>query len=162
MARQVTVAAGNWLCQARLSAAKYNPDFFTRAGAVKHLPGVSEDVIKKVELDLSTVSNDVVMLMSDAYGQPEMVDYYCANICPLGKRSREIPVMPPERVVVRLHNHIDELSTTVERLSEILDDGAVDTEERKEIPHMKAEFLEMRRRLDEVFVMLEKAERNRT
>lgn len=158
MARSATVAASNWVCQARLKAAKYNQKFLTRVGAAEEIPGVTEDVIKKIELGISTPSNEVISLMADAYGQPEMADYYCANTCPLGKRCREIPEMPPERSVVRLHNSIEEIKTTVDRLSRILDDGIIDDEEKKEIPLIKADFLEMRRRFDEALVMLEKAE----
>ena len=67
MSRQVTVAGSNRYCQARLRAAKYNEDFASRATAVTHLPGVTEDSLKKYELDITRPPNDVIALMADAY-----------------------------------------------------------------------------------------------
>lgn len=84
MARQVTKALGNRYCQARLRAAKYNPDFATRRTAAEQLPGVEEDTLKKYELGLTKVPNTVVALMVDAYNAPELKEWYCCNECPLG------------------------------------------------------------------------------
>ena len=53
MQSRVTKAAGNRYCQARLKAAKYNEKLLTRAGAVDYLPGVTEDSLKKYELDIT-------------------------------------------------------------------------------------------------------------
>lgn len=50
MPKQVTVAGDNRYCQARLAAAKYNPELSNRRTAVSYLPGVSEDSLKKYEL----------------------------------------------------------------------------------------------------------------
>ena len=85
MQSRVTKAAGNRYCQARLKAAKYNEKLLTRAGAVDYLPGVTEDSLKKYELDITKTPNTVVALMADAYAEPELRAWYCANECPLGK-----------------------------------------------------------------------------
>ena len=82
MARKITKAAGNVYCQARLRAAKYNEKLQTRAGASEAIPGVTEDSIKKYELDITRPPNDVVALMADAYNAPELISWYCANECP--------------------------------------------------------------------------------
>ncbi len=79
MSRQVTVAGSNRYCQARLRAAKYNEDFASRATAVTHLPGVTEDSLKKYELDITRPPNDVIALMADAYNEPELRSWYCAT-----------------------------------------------------------------------------------
>lgn len=70
MQSRVTKAAGNRYCQARLKAAKYNEKLLTRAGAVDYLPGVTEDSLKKYELDITKTPNTVVALMADAYAEP--------------------------------------------------------------------------------------------
>ena len=53
MARQATKACGNRYYEARMRAAMYNEKFLTRAGAVESLPGVTEDSLKKYELDIN-------------------------------------------------------------------------------------------------------------
>ena len=72
MSKQVTKAADNVYCQARLRAAQFNDYFATRRGAVDHLPGVTEDSLKKYELDINRPPNDVIALMADAYNAPEL------------------------------------------------------------------------------------------
>ena len=104
MSRQATKAVGNRYYEARMRAAKYNEKLLTRAGAIEYLPGVTEDSLKKYELDITRPPNIVVALMADAYNEPELRSWYCVNECPLGKDCREIPEMPAERALIRLQN----------------------------------------------------------
>lgn len=159
MPKQVTTAASNRYCQARLRAAKYNPAFLTRVTASEHIPGVTEDSLKKYELDLTRPPNTVVALMADAYNEPELRAWYCANECPLGRDFREIREMPPERVLLRLVNSSKEVEDAAEKLFKIMDDGEIDDDEALQIPEIRAQLIEARRRMDEALAVLEKAER---
>ena len=102
MSRQATKACGNRYYEARMRAAKYNEKLLTRAGAIDYLPGVTEDSLKKYELDITRPPNIVVALMADAYNEPELRAWYCVNECPLGKDCREIPEMPAERALITI------------------------------------------------------------
>lgn len=73
MSRQATKAVGNRYYEARMRAAKYNEKLLTRAGAIDYLPGVTEDSLKKYELDITRPPNIVVALMADAYNEPELL-----------------------------------------------------------------------------------------
>lgn len=157
MPRQVTVAGSNRYCQARLRAAKYNDDFASRARAVEHLPGVTEDSLKKYELDIVRAPNTVVALMADAYSAPELRSWYCATECPLGKDSRCIEDMPAERTLLRLLNAKGTIDTVAASLSTIMDDGTVDTEEAAILPSLRNELLEVKRRTEEALALLERA-----
>ena len=159
MPRQVTKAAGNRYCEARMKAAQYNERLSTRAGAAEYLPGVTEDSLKKYELDINRPPNLVVSLMADAYNAPELRAWYCANECPLGRDCREIPDMPPERALLRLQNMLQELDEVTRELSRIMEDGVLDEVERRDLPGLKEKLLEFRRRADENLAVLEKAER---
>ena len=156
MARQATKACGNRYFEARMRAAKWNEKLSTRAGAIDYLPGVTEDSLKKYELDITRPPNIVVALMADAYNEPELRAWYCSRECPLGKDCREIPEMPPERVLIRLQNAKNGVNTVAASLSEILDDGVVDEGEAKQLPQLRDELLEVRRRMDEALAVLEK------
>lgn len=156
MPRQATKATGNRYFEARMRAAKYNERLLTRAGAVDYLPGVTEDSLKKYELDINRPPNVVVALMSDAYNEPELRSWYCANECPLGKDCREIPQMPPERVLIRLQNAKAGINAVASSLSCILDDGVVDASETEQLPQLRDELLEVRRRMDEALAVLER------
>ena len=159
MPRQATKAIGNRYFEARMRAAKYNEKLLTRAGAVEYLPGVTEDSLKKYELDITRPPNIVVALMADAYNEPELRAWYCSHECPLGKDCREIPEMPPERVLIRLQNTKAGVNSVADTLSAILDDGLVDESEARQLPELREELLEIRRRTDEALAMLEKLQR---
>lgn len=156
MPRQATKAIGNRYFDARMRAAKYNEKLFTRAGAAEYLPGVTEDSLKKYELDITRPPNVVVALMADAYNEPELRAWYCSQECPLGKDFREIPEMPPERVPIRLQNAKTGVNAVAATLSDILDDGMVDENEAKQLPQLRNELLEVRRRMDEALALLER------
>lgn len=156
MARQVTKAGDNRYCQARLEAAKWNEKLLTRSGAADVMGCVTEDSIKKYELGLTRPPNDAVALMADAYNAPELVLWYCANECPLGRNCREVPEMPPERTFVRLTNTLNKLTASMQELAELMDSGMEDETERRKIPKLWDEFLEARRRIDETLAVLEK------
>lgn len=64
--------------------------------------------------------------------------------------------MPPERVLIRLQNAKNGVDTVAASLSEILDDGVVDEGEAKQLPQLRDELLEVRRRMDEALAVLEK------
>ncbi len=159
MPRQATKATGNRYFEARMRAAKYNEKLSTRAGAAECLPGVTEDSLKKYELDINRPPNVVVALMADAYNEPELRAWYCSQECPLGKDCREIPQMTPERVLIRLQNSKTEINAVASALSDILDDGVVDKGEAEQLPKLRDELLEVRRRMDEALAVLEKLNR---
>lgn len=159
MSRQATKACGNRYYEARMRAAKYNEKLLTRSGAVDCLPGVTEDSLKKYELDITRPPNIVVALMADAYNEPELRAWYCSNECPLGKDCREIPEMPAERALIRLQNSVYEMEQLTRQLSLLMEDGAIETEQQSIIPQLRDRLLEFRRRADENLAVLERAAR---
>lgn len=159
MARQVTKAVANRYCQARLEAAKCNDRLSSRAGAAEELGCVSEDCLKKYELDITKPPNDAVAIMVETYNAPELAVWYCANECPLGRWCREVPQMPPERTYIRLTNTLDRLNGSMREFAEILDDGIIDTTEAEKALQLWDDFLEARRRIDETLAILEKVQR---
>lgn len=159
MSRQATKAMGNRYYEARMRAAEYNEKLQTRAGAVECLPGVTEDSLKKYELDINRPPNVVVALMADAYNEPELRQWYCANECPLGRDCREIPEMPAERALIRLQNTVYEMEKLTREISLMMDDGEITTDERQALPGLRDRLLEFRRRADENLAVLEKAAR---
>ena len=159
MSRRATKALGNRYCQARLKAAEYNEKLLTRVGAVECLPGVTEDSLKKYELDISKPPNIVVALMADAYNEPELRSWYCANECPLGADCREIQEMPAERKLLRLQNALEDTEDAVRILAKIMEDGQISREEQDMIPELLERVRELKRRAEEMMSSLEKAER---
>lgn len=157
MSKQVTKATGNRYCQARLRAARYNEKLLTRPGAADELPGVTEDSLKKYELDITKPPNTVVALMADAYNEPELRQWYCVNECPLGRDCREIPEMPAERALIRLQNSVYEMERLIRELSLVMENGEIAETDADVIPQIRDRLLEFRRRADENLAVLERA-----
>ena len=160
MAKQVTIAGANRYCQSRLRAAKYNEDFSVRATAVNHLPGVTEESLKRYELDITKAPNIVVALMADAYNDPDLRLWYCSHECPLGRDCRTVGDMPPERTLIRLQNVRGTIESVASALALIMDDGVLDDEEVAALPKLRDELLEAKRRTEEALSLLEKAGRS--
>ena len=159
MPRQATKANGNVYFEARIRAAKCNDKLMTRVGAADFLPGVTEDSLKKYELDITKPPNIVVALMADAYIVPELRLWYCVHECPLGVYCREIPVMPPERALIRLQNTVYQLEPIIHRLALLMEDGKLSESEQRQVPSIRDGLLEVRRRADESLAVLERASR---
>lgn len=64
--------------------------------------------------------------------------------------------MPPERILIRLQNAKTGINSVTATLSNILDDGLIDESEAKQLPQLRDELLEVRRRMDEMLTVLEK------
>lgn len=159
MPSRVTKAVENRYCQARLKAARYNEKLLTRAGAVDSLPGVTEDSLKKYELGINRPPNTVVALMADAYAEPELRSWYCANECPLGKDwVTEIDDMPPERTAIRMQRQLAVMQDALEEFAGIVEDGIVTNEELERVPEIKKQFLQARQKVDEMLAAIEKIE----
>lgn len=157
MTRKAKNEGKNRYYQARLEAGKENEKLLTRVGAVDLLPGVSEDSLKKYELGINQPPNIVVAMMAEAYIQPELRHWYCANECPLGKDRKEVAKMPPERALIRLENSLGKVNGAIRALAMIMEDGELDEEELKELPGIRQTVLNIRHRCNEVLVALERA-----
>ena len=97
--------------------------------------------------------------MADAYAEPELRAWYCANECPLGKdRVAEISDMPPERCVLRMRRHMDDMQDALTEFAEIVEDGVITPEELEMVPEIKRRFTEARQKVDEMLAAIEKIE----
>lgn len=159
MPRSATKAIGNRYYEARIKAAKYNEKLLTRTGAAEILLGVTEDSLKKYELGINRPPNIVVAIMADAYNEPELRKWYCANECPLGRDCREPTPMPAERAVLRLINSIEDIEKITKQIALVMEDGKLDASEKESLPSIREKLLEFRRRTDENLAVLEKAEK---
>ena len=140
-----------------MRAARYNEKLLTRPGAADELPGVTEDSLKKYELDITKPPNTVVALMAYAYNEPELRQWYCVNECPLGRDCREIPEMPAERALIRLQNSVYEMERLIRELSLVMENGEITETDADVIPQIRDRLLEFRRRADENLAVLERA-----
>lgn len=151
------MAKENIYLEVRKNAAKYNQDFAKRRTAVEHLPGVSEDSLKKYELGINRVPEQVVGIMAAAYGCPELKYWYCKNECPLGGDICPAVGTLPERSIIRIQSHVGILQENISKLAEIFEDGIVDETELSVLQNVVlGDLIESKKRLSELVLMVEK------
>ncbi|MGG7058423.1 helix-turn-helix domain-containing protein [Clostridium tertium] len=160
MTRQVTKAAENIYCRARLEAAKFNSKFSSREGASEEL-GISKDSLNQYELDLcKVVPVDKVVIMADAYNAPELLNNYCCNECPIGKRIIE-PIDNENisnlfRFAVLTTNTLEESPRIQKLLFKIVEDGVIDESEKEDLQVIVDFFSRLEMRASELKVYAKK------
>ena len=133
MGSNPTKAANNMYCKCRLAAAKYNDKLNSREGAAEML-GLSSSTLASYELDLTkVVLVESIMMMADVYNAPELKNWYCSNVCPLGAEFPKIEIEDLDRLTVKALSTLREISNVKEDLLDITADGAISVEERPKL-----------------------------
>lgn len=160
MAKQPTKAANNVYCIARKKAAEFNSKFSSSEGASEFL-GISKDSLTDYDLDLcKVVPVDKVVIMAEAYNAPELLNHYCCNECPIGKRIT--PIIESEntdnlyRFAISVANTLDDSVNIQKTLLKIVEDGVIDVSEREELEVIVKFFSKLEKRAAEMRLIAEK------
>lgn len=133
MGRKPTKAADNPYCMARLEAAKYNDKLYSKEGAAELL-GLSVSSLSDYELgNTKVVPVDKVVLMADLYNAPEIKNYYCTEVCPLGYDNPKIIMEDLDRISVRALASFRKIAGAKDKLLDIVEDGLITEEEKPEL-----------------------------
>lgn len=131
MGRHPTKAADNPFCKARIAAAKYNDRLFSKEGAAEML-GVSVSTISDYELGVTKViPTDMVMKMADLYNAPELENYYCTEMCPLGYEMPKVAIEDLDRISIKALSTFRKIEETKDLLLDITEDGVVHEDEEE-------------------------------
>lgn len=130
MGRYPTKAADNMFCKARMEAAKFNGKLRSKEGAAEML-GVSASTLSDYELGLTkNVPPDMVIKMADLYNAPELQNYYCTEMCPLGCDMPKTEIENLDRLTIRALASFRKLEESKKILLDITEDGQIDEGEK--------------------------------
>lgn len=133
MGRRPTKAADNPFCKARLEAARYNDRLFSKDGAAELL-GISVSTLSDYELGITkVVPPDMVLKMADLYNAPELRNYYCRELCPLGGDMPVLELEDLDRISIKALATFRKLGETKDLLLDITEDGVIDESERPQL-----------------------------
>jgi len=164
MGRGATKATGNPWYDARIEAAKWDDRLCSREGA-SELLGMSVSAVADAELGLTKVMPvDKAVLMADLYRAPVLLNYYCLNECPIGRRrpisddSLEI-----ERATVKLTKVLrkETVQWFKHGLQDIAADGVVSADEIEDFDKIVDELREVAKIISELEVIRDKAKAER-
>lgn len=134
--RLATKAAGNPYYIARLTAAACNDALSSREGAAE-VTGVERTRLARIELGTITPHPDEVRVLADAYNAPELLNYYCAHDCQIGRcMDVLLPAEQPDgiaQIAVQAAVALRNAEDIRDRLLDISADGTVDAGERGEL-----------------------------
>ena len=117
----------------RKEAAGQQPALTSREGAAELL-GISPESLRDYERGVAkTVPADIVLKMSHLYNAPELRNFYCRSVCPIGEMYTpkiDVDQVEIDRLTLRLLNAFRNISQVRDTLVEIVADGVISEDER--------------------------------
>ena len=133
MAKKATKAADNIFYKARMEAAACNDNLNSREGAAEQL-GIDRTRLARIELGSLNPYPEEVLLMSDAYNTPELNNYFCSRMCPLGQQT--VPaaeLLHLDRITIRILTALGNTEFIQKTILEIVEDGIVSEDEQPQV-----------------------------
>lgn len=136
MPKKATKAADNVLYQARMEAAKWNDKLSSREGAAE-VTGLDRTRIAYMELGTVTPYPEEILVLADAYNAPELMNYFCSRLCPLGRKTVEpLELKRLEAATLQLLASVRDLPDLADDLVDITEDGVIDEGEKAEMENI--------------------------
>lgn len=144
--------------QCRILAAKNNVYLKSRESAAEYF-GISVSSLANYERGITVPPLDLIMMMADVYGAPQLKNLYCLEQCPLGKQqpiSAEIKTL--EAVTVGIIAKLDEKDIEEMRreLLEIAEDGKISPDEEDDFTAVSKELDKLAVSISELRLIKEK------
>ncbi len=123
--------------QERCVASAHNEQLSSREGAAD-IMSIDRGRLYRIESALVNPYPEEVHLMADLYNAPELRNYYCREMCPLGG---DVPVLELEdldRITVRAMASLRKVADMKESLLDITADGIITEDEKPELRRILA------------------------
>lgn len=124
--------ASNVFYQARYAASEHNEQLSSREGAAD-IMSIDRGRLYRIESGLANPYPDEVHLMADLYGAPQLENYYCTNMCPLGCNVPKAGLEVLDRISIRALSTFRKVEETKEILLDITADGMIDESEKPQL-----------------------------
>ena len=132
MSNMTAETSSNAFYQARCAASVHNEQLRSREGAADIL-SIDRGRLYRIEKGLINPYPEEVHLMADLYNAPELRNYYCTGMCPLGCEMPKADVVDLDRITVQALSSFRRLNETKEILLEIAEDGMITEDEKPDM-----------------------------
>lgn len=130
MGKKATKAADNMYCIARYEAANVRADFSSRE-KTSEMIGIDWTRLANIELGNITPYPEEVLQMSRAYNTPELCNSYCAQECPIGKKTvTKVEIDDFDRLALKVLGSLKDIDSLRMSLIDISEDGVIDSDEQ--------------------------------
>lgn len=132
MANITAKTSANVFYKARCEAAKHNDSLSSREGAAD-IMSIDRGRLYRIESGIANPYPEEIRLMADLYNAPELENYYCTNMCPLGGDMPKADIATLDRISVRALSAFRKLGDTKEMLLDVAADGIIDESEKADM-----------------------------
>lgn len=132
MANITAKTSANVFYKARCSASTHNEQLSSREGAAD-IMSIDRGRLYRIESGIANPYPEEIHLMADLYNAPELRNYFCKTICPLGEDLPKAEIADLDRITVRTLSAIRKLEDTKELLLDITEDGVIDESEKEDM-----------------------------
>lgn len=122
----------NVFYQARYSASTHNEQLSSRDVA-SDIMSIDRGRLYRIESGLINPYPEEIHLMADLYNAPELVNFYCTGICPLGKNIPKVELETLDRISIKALTAFRKISSTKDDLLNIVEDGVISENEKPEL-----------------------------
>lgn len=132
MANVAAKTSSNVFYKARCAAATHNEQLSSREGAAD-IMSIDRGRLYRIESGIANPYPEEIHLMADLYNAPELENYYCTNICPLGGEMPKADLADLDRISIRALSTFRKIGKTKELLLDITEDGVISEDEKGDL-----------------------------
>ena len=129
MANLTAKTSSNIFYKARCEAATHNEQLSSREGAADYM-SIDRGRLYRIESGIAVPYPEEIRLMADLYNAPELENYYCRTMCPLGSEIPKAELVDMDRITIRTLSTFRKIGETKEMLLDITEDGVIDENEK--------------------------------
>ena len=142
MANITDETANSVFYKTRIAASKNNEQLSSREGAADIL-SIDRGRLYRIEKGVTDPYPEEVHLMADLYNAPELRNYYCTEICPLGCDMPKVSAVDLDRITIRALSSFKKISQTEKILLDITEDGIISDDERPAMQKVLENLVEL-------------------
>ena len=124
--------SSNVFYKARCAASAHNEQLSSREGAAD-IMSIDRGRLYRIESGIANPYPEEIRLMADLYNAPELENYYCTNICPLGGEMPKADLADLDRISIRALSTFRKIGETKELLLDITEDGVISEDEKGDL-----------------------------
>lgn len=132
MANIAAKTSSNVFYKARCAASAHNEQLSSREGAAD-IMSIDRGRLYRIESGIANPYPEEIHLMADLYNAPELENYYCTNICPLGREMPKADLVDLDRISIRALATFRKIGETRELLLDITEDGIISEDEKGDL-----------------------------
>ncbi len=132
MSKVLDKTANNIFYQARLKASRFNESFKNR-DCVADIMLIAPGRMYRIETGLTNPTTEEVYQMADLFCAPELKNYYCEELCPLGCNHPKTEAESFDRIVLGMVAQLPKLEKAKDILIAVTEDGKVDSSELADV-----------------------------